>query len=232
MYSTVYSAVLLKIFQINQKLNKTKEEMRSSLVKGDTGGSYYTKLPNNGMRQEHLLKQVEKYEKMGTANWSAGRVSGAVYHGGKELTDVLTEAYKRFTWANPLHPEVFPGVRKMEAEIVQMCVEMFNGDSNACGTTTSGGTESILLACKTYRDWALEEKGITKPEIIAPVSVHAAFEKAADYFRMKLILVPVEEKSRKCNLKAMRKAITRNTVLVKQNIFLAFDFYFFYTAIY
>jgi hypothetical protein len=31
--------------------------------------------------------------------------------------------------------------------------------------TTSGGTESLLLACKTYRDWAKEEKGITKPEM-------------------------------------------------------------------
>jgi hypothetical protein len=29
--------------------------------------------------------------------------------------------------------------------------------------TTSGGTESLLLACKTYhRDWAKEEKGIIK----------------------------------------------------------------------
>ena len=31
--------------------------------------------------------------------------------------------------------------------------------------TTSGGTESLLLACKTYRDWAKEEKGIIKPEM-------------------------------------------------------------------
>jgi hypothetical protein len=31
---------------------------------------------------------------------------------------------------------------------------------------------------------------------------------------MKLILVPVDEKTRKCNLRAMRRAITKNTVLV------------------
>jgi sphinganine-1-phosphate aldolase len=37
-------------------------------------------------------------------------------------------------WTNPLHPEVFPGIRKMEAEIVQMAIDMFNGGNDACGT--------------------------------------------------------------------------------------------------
>lgn len=40
----------------------------------------------------------------------------------------------------------------------------FNGPHGA-GTTTSGGTESILMACKTYRDWARQVKGITRPEM-------------------------------------------------------------------
>ncbi|XP_046859969.1 sphingosine-1-phosphate lyase 1-like isoform X2 [Xenia sp. Carnegie-2017] len=198
--------------KINAELSKTKNEMKALMNKGNE--HYYTKLPNKGMGREVLLKEVDKYENMGKINWKAGRVSGTVYHGGKELTDVLSEAYKHFTWSNPLHPDVFPGVRKMEAEVVKMCVNMFNGGPQACGTTTSGGTESILLACKTYRDWAKEEKGIKKAEIIAPVSVHAAFEKAAAYFNMKLILVPVNEKTRKCDVRAMRRAITRNTALL------------------
>ena len=33
------------------------------------------------------------------------------------------------------------------------------------GTTTSGGTESIIMAVKTHRDWAREVKGITNPEM-------------------------------------------------------------------
>ena len=48
--------------------------------------------------------------------------------------------------SNPLHPDVFPFVRKMEAEVVQMCCAMFHGGEEACGTMTSGGTESILMA--------------------------------------------------------------------------------------
>jgi sphinganine-1-phosphate aldolase len=47
-------------------------------------------------------------------------VSGAVYHGGKNLTELQCKAYSMFAVTNPLHPGVFPGVRKMEAEIVAM----------------------------------------------------------------------------------------------------------------
>ena len=41
-----------------------------------------------------------------------------------------------FAWTNPLHGDLFPDVRKMEAEVVQMCISMFNGSSQACGTVS------------------------------------------------------------------------------------------------
>ena len=37
---------------------------------------------------------------------------------------------------------------------------------------TSGGTESLILACKAYRDYAKKTRGITKPNIVMPVSLH------------------------------------------------------------
>jgi glutamate/tyrosine decarboxylase-like PLP-dependent enzyme len=53
---------------------------------------------------------------------------------------------------------------------------------------TTGGTESCLLAVKTARDlWA----GSGAPRLLAPVTVHAAFHKAAHYFGLELDLVPV-----------------------------------------
>ncbi|KAL6063333.1 Sphingosine-1-phosphate lyase 1 [Balamuthia mandrillaris] len=117
-----------------------------------------------------------------------------------------------FTWSNPLHPDVFPGVRKMEAEVIAMVVKMFNGNEEACGTTTSGGTESILMACRAYREWGKAVKGITKPEIVVPSSVHCAFDKACDYFGIKLVHVPVSKKTWSADIEAMRRAITSNTV--------------------
>ena len=69
-----------------------------------------------------------------------------------------------FAWANPLHPDVFPDVRKMEAEVVRMCCTMFHGDSVTCGAVTSGGTESIMLAMLAYRNMA-RDRGVKVPEV-------------------------------------------------------------------
>lgn len=50
---------------------------------------------------------------------------------------------------------VFVSTRKFEAEIVSMVCSMLNGHPiGAVGTLTSGGSESILMAVKTYR-WPL-----------------------------------------------------------------------------
>lgn len=56
-------------------------------------------------------------------------------------------------------------MRKMEAEIVAMVLKMYHAPGGAAGTMTSGGTESIIMAVKTYRDWAKSVKGITEPEM-------------------------------------------------------------------
>lgn len=44
-------------------------------------------------------------------------MSGTIYVGGEhyqEYTDLLTKAYGMYAWTNPLHANVFPGVRQME----------------------------------------------------------------------------------------------------------------------
>lgn len=102
---------------------------------------------------------------MECADWKGGRVSGTIYHGGNDLTELLAEAYRMFAVANPLHPEVFPGIRRMEAESVAMVLNMYNAPATGCGTMTSGGTESIVMACKTYRDMYKDLKGIHQPEM-------------------------------------------------------------------
>jgi glutamate/tyrosine decarboxylase-like PLP-dependent enzyme len=87
------------------------------------------------------------------------------------------------------------------------------GPEGVCGTVTSGGTEGILLAMKTYRDRAREEKGIRKPEMIVPSTAHAAFEKAAQYFNIRMIRIPVDKQFR-ADVEATRKAVTRNTIVI------------------
>ena len=81
----------------------------------------------------------------------------------------------------------------MEASIVNFCKDLYLGDENSRGTVTSGGTESIILSCKAHRDLYKNTKGITKPEVIAPVSVHVAFDKACHYLGIKLVKVSVND---------------------------------------
>ena len=77
---------------------------------------------------------------------------------------------------------------------------------------TSGGTESILTAVEGARQWG-RTRGITHPEMVLPSSAHAAFSKAASYFDVKAIRVPVGEDYR-ADVGAMAAAITPDTILL------------------
>jgi len=79
---------------------------------------------------------------------------------------------------------------------------------------TSGGTESIVMACKAYRDFGRNECGIKKGEIIVPRSAHPAFDKAASYFGIKIIHISLNPDTYTVNLKKMENAITKNTIMV------------------
>ena len=80
---------------------------------------------------------------------------------------------------------------------------------------STGGTESILLACKAYRDYAKEVKGINKPEMVIPVTAHSAFDKAAQFLKIRVRTVPVNSNSYTVSIDDMRRAITKNTIMVR-----------------
>ncbi|XP_037321312.2 sphingosine-1-phosphate lyase 1 isoform X1 [Pungitius pungitius] len=198
---------------IQSQLNKALVDMSASLCTLKEGMSYTKQLPSKGLSQSQVLDKIREYETLNDVQWEKGCVSGAVYWGDKSLTSLLVKVYGDFAWSNPLHPDIFPGVRKMEAEVVRMACTLFHGGPNSCGTVTSGGTESILMACKAYRDMAYE-RGVKYPEILAPVSVHAAFDKAAHYFGMKLVHVALDKNTMQVDVKAMKRAINKNTAML------------------
>jgi hypothetical protein len=64
-----------------------------------------------------------------------GKVSGAVFSDEPDdQREMLKEVFGMYAWSNPLWPKVFPGCRKMEAEVIRMCCDLFRGGPNACGT--------------------------------------------------------------------------------------------------
>ena len=173
----------------------------------------YAELPREGVDRQQILREMEQLRAKEEAKWRQGYVSGAVYHGDQEHIDFLVRAYALNSQSNPLHPDVWPSTTKYEAEIVSMTAHMLHGDpeQGVCGTVSSGGTESILLAMKTHRDWARATKGITEPELIIPTTAHAAFVKAGDYFGIKVIRIPVGPDFI-ADVGVTREAITPNTI--------------------
>ncbi len=106
--------------QVQSQIAASITKMEAKLVPQGPGVTRYLTLPKEGWSELQVRAELDKLAEMDHTKWEDGYVSGAVYHGGKELTKLQTEAFGKFTVANPLHPDVFPGVRKMEAEVVAM----------------------------------------------------------------------------------------------------------------
>ena len=179
----------------------------------------FARLPETAVAQDDILQWMTDMNQREDGQWEGGLVSGAVYHGDKQHIDFLNRVYAANSQSNPLHADVWPSGTKFEAEIVAMTATMLGAapaeandpQTAVCGTVTSGGTESIMLAMRTYRDWARDKRGIRNPEIVAPVTAHAAFDKAAQYFNIRLKKIPVDAQFQ-ANIDAARRAITRNTI--------------------
>ncbi len=198
--------------KIDKEVDKTLAGMEKSVHKHSTGKSRQS-LPAKGLSVDSVIDEIKKLEQMATVDWKSGVVSGAMYNCSDDLTRLTTQVYGMCAWTNPLHSDLFPHVRKMEAEVVQWTLDLFNGGPQSCGTMTTGGTESILMAMRAYRQIGYE-KGIEYPEIVLSVSAHCAFDKAAEYFRMKLTHVPVDPVTRMIDLAAMKRAISSSTVVL------------------
>nr|CAG4651780.1 EOG090X051L [Triops cancriformis] len=199
---------------IAKQKKETMEGMVEDLNKEGKHIPIRKTLPESSFSSEEVLREAGELFSLGSYDWNKGCLSGAVYNASPDLNDLLTKVFEKSAFSNPLHPDVFPGVRRMEAEVVAMTAALFHGGPDACGTMTSGGTESIILACKAYRDYARETKGISRPEILVPVTAHAAFDKAADLLNIKIVHVPVDPVTLQVNVNAMRRAITRRTAML------------------
>jgi sphinganine-1-phosphate aldolase len=177
----------------------------------------FTELPADGLARSEVTDLVERMASAEERTWREGYASGAVYHGDPEHMAFLSRVYTAQSQSNPLHPDLWPSATKFEAEIVAMTASMLGADRAAetpvVGTVSSGGTESILLAMKTYRDFARDRRGIAEPEIVAPVTAHAAFDKAARFFDMPLVRIPVGDDLR-VDPNELAGAITERTAVV------------------
>ena len=169
-------------------------------------------MPKSGINKTELFDQMREV-KNNNIKWREGKAFSLVFNGGEEITEVIKDAYTMFFSENGLNPSAFPSLKKFENEVVQMTASLLNGTESA-GNMTSGGTESILMAIKTAREWAKVNKPeIKEPELIMPISAHPAFNKGGHYFGIKVVSIPTKADYR-ADVKAMKEAINENTILL------------------
>jgi glutamate/tyrosine decarboxylase-like PLP-dependent enzyme len=134
-----------------------------------------------------------------------GRTLAYVYDSGLADVDALAqEALAAFASTNGLDPTAFPSLLAMERDLVGLARGLLRGPDSVVGTVTSGGTESVLLAVQSARD-AHPEVG--RPVMVVPTTAHAAFAKAAHYFGVERVAVPVDPVTKRADVAATRAAL-------------------------
>jgi glutamate/tyrosine decarboxylase-like PLP-dependent enzyme len=146
-------------------------------------------LPHAGLPADAILSEL-RARKGRDLPWRDGRVFAYVYDAGPSVRDVAHRAFDLYLDENGLDPTAFPSVLQLENEVIGFCRDLLHGGPDVAGSFTSGGTESCLLAAKTARD-AARARGVLRPNLVCPVTAHAAFHKACSYFGVELRLVPV-----------------------------------------
>lgn len=172
------------------------------------------KLPEHGKSRQEIFEFL-KIAKIQDARWDDGRIYAYIYDPGKEIMEIGKQAYMSYLVENGLDPTTFPSLLILETDVTRMTIDLLQGNQQVVGNITTGGTESILLALKTARDWARYHKPqIKEPEVILCQTAHHAFHKAAQYFDMKIVMTPFDSDTYRADVNAMRQAITPNTILL------------------
>jgi len=172
------------------------------------------KIPQAGKSKKEILQTLVGYKEK-DLNWKSGRVFGYIYDPGEKVHDVINDAYTLYLSENALDPTSFPSLLRLENEVVGMTARLLDCDDQVVGNFTSGGTESLILAVKTARDYTRAQKPhIKEPEMVLPITAHASLFKAAHYLGIKPVVTPVHDDTFLADVDAMRQAITDNTILL------------------
>jgi sphinganine-1-phosphate aldolase len=168
-------------------------------------------LPTIGLPAEQILDQL-RVMRSGDLPTHGGRTLAYVYDSGLAgLDELAAGAHALASSANGLDPTAFPSLLRMENDIVGAAIALLRGGPSATGSVTSGGTESCMLAVHAAR---AARPDLDRPRIVLASTAHAAFHKAAHYFEVEAVTVPVAPGSFAADPTAMAEAIDDRTVLV------------------
>jgi glutamate/tyrosine decarboxylase-like PLP-dependent enzyme len=170
-------------------------------------------IPTHGLPADEVLRRLQAF-RAHDAPWRSGTVFAGIYDPGEEVAATVGAAYAEFLSENALYPNYFPSLLEIENDVVRSLVGLLGADQTV-GNCTSGGTESILLALKTARDWArVVRPTIAAPAIVLARTAHPAFHKAAHYLGLNVALTDFDPRTFRADPAAFEHAITPDTILL------------------
>ncbi len=170
-------------------------------------------LPLEGQSAETIEREILR-RKQKDIDALGSRVWSLVYYHSSELHELVQRVYGLYIAENALNPMAFPSLRQMEREVVEIVGSLVHLPAEGGGVMTSGGTESLFLAMKAARDYALRQRPyLSQLEVVAPISVHPAIDKAAHYLGLKVIHTPTDADGA-ADVTAIEAAISERTVLL------------------
>tara|TARA_Y100001970_G_scaffold125399_1_gene155152 strand:- start:1068 stop:2327 length:1260 start_codon:yes stop_codon:yes gene_type:complete len=137
------------------------------------------KFPEKGKSWSTIESELNSIQS-NDIDWKKGRSPLYVFKGNDEANIIGEKAFMKFFHHNALGGKrVFHGIKKMEEDIIDFGLDLFNASYNSVGTITTGGSESILLAVKAAREkMRAKDNSLKDYNIIIPESAHPAFDKA------------------------------------------------------
>ena len=174
---------------IEDKKEKAKQIIKNDLFRTNFAHNY-EKLPWYGIQNEEMDKILT--DRKNNVN---SRISGCVYSCDVDLEYKIKNISNKFLYSNPLHPDIYPGLIKMESEVIKMVGDLFDLPKEGGGNITTGGTESTILALKAYKKMYNSKRWfkLLKPEVLCTKTVHAAVNKACELLDLKMVYVELDE---------------------------------------
>ena len=172
------------------------------------------KLPTKGEPAARVMERLRAHRGQDT-DWRDGKTLAGVFHADARVEQVAQDAMRLYMWDNALDPRLTPSLLELETQVVHQAASHLHGDASVVGNFTSGGTESVMLAVKTARDWArVHRPQITRPQVVLPLTAHPCFHKAAHYLDVEAVIVPVDPRTLTVTAESMAAAVTDRTILL------------------
>ena len=110
------------------------------------------RFPGEGVPRERILADLAAMQ-AGDVPAHGSRNLRPNYYVDDEILALIDEVSARVAEQNVLYAgSSYPSIARIEAELVEMGLDLFGAPVDAAGTVTTGGSESNFLAVKTARD--------------------------------------------------------------------------------